>query len=283
MNIPEPSRYLEEKFHTLLESHRIGHFYILHTEFHHSYLQKISILKKWADRFIEEYYLNSHTTLPLKDHPDIFSIIPREGLPSPYLVTSESIKDFLKFKGLRPFELKHRFVFFHCAENMTAQLCNKLLKTLESPPEKITFFFMVSVNKRLLPTIESRAIRLLVKTQSPYKHFHPLFNLSKAKITEERLKKFLKTKTSLRITTQRYFLEAFLSPKGYTPLIEELKNSPREMRMIIELLSSIYLTNKSSYLKLDQYFTDLQWFQKGEIYRTAIHERLYALLNTAFN
>ncbi len=71
-----------------------------------------------------------------------------------------------KFISLKPFESKYRVLVVWQADKMNADAANKLLKSLEEPPEK-TFFFLIShAPESLLDTIFSRTQEVRIKPPS---------------------------------------------------------------------------------------------------------------------
>ena len=92
-------------------------------------------------------------------HPDL--IVIRKGAP---LVPSDvktsipvsDIQEMIRRVGLKGYEGTRRVVLVRHAEDMNDSAQNKMLKTLEEPPEE-TYFLMTCVNAdKLLPTIVSR-------------------------------------------------------------------------------------------------------------------------------
>ena len=72
----------------------------------------------------------------------------------------ERIKDMLHSASLPPFEGRHRVYIIDEAGNLSLDAANRLLKTLEEPPPKVTFILLTE-NAALIPaTIISRCQRL---------------------------------------------------------------------------------------------------------------------------
>lgn len=107
----------------------------------------------WAQNFIKEI-------TPLSDHPDILWI--DRGEESGYKVESIGILALNKFLNYRAFELKKKFIFIHDAHLMSVIVSNKLLKVFEELPENFCLFLFAPQDQSLLPTVESRAIKILL-------------------------------------------------------------------------------------------------------------------------
>ncbi|MDD5701622.1 MAG: DNA polymerase III subunit [Dehalococcoidales bacterium] len=72
----------------------------------------------------------------------------------------EQIKDMLRTASLPPFEGEYRVYIIDEAANLSMEAANRLLKTLEEPPEKVTFI-LLTANAGLIPaTVISRCQRL---------------------------------------------------------------------------------------------------------------------------
>ncbi len=96
---------------------------------------------------------------PLEDHPDLLDVDLNKD-ENTYKVESQAIKKFLQFLNYRPLKLSKKIIFFHHADKINDTLSNKFLKTLEELPEHFLLFFFVNKMEDLLPTIQSRAIKL---------------------------------------------------------------------------------------------------------------------------
>lgn len=75
-----------------------------------------------------------------------------------YAISVDDIKELVDSLYLTPFELDRRVFIIENAESMSEICQNKLLKSLEEPPERVCFILCAS--KRLLPTVESRCNRI---------------------------------------------------------------------------------------------------------------------------
>ncbi len=76
------------------------------------------------------------------------------------LIHIEQIKEIQHSANLPPFEGRRKVFIIETAELLSLDAANRLLKTLEEPPERVTFI-LLTVNDRLLPiTVVSRCQRL---------------------------------------------------------------------------------------------------------------------------
>lgn len=110
--------------------------------------------KKWGKEFL------SHIT-KTSDHPDILWV-ERDEDEKDYKVESAGILALLKFLNYRAFELKKKFIMINDAHLMSVTVSNKLLKIFEELPENFCLFLFSPQDQGLLPTVESRAIKVLL-------------------------------------------------------------------------------------------------------------------------
>jgi DNA polymerase III subunit delta' len=75
-------------------------------------------------------------------------------------ISIDQIKDIQHSASLPPFEGKHRVYIIEGAEQLSIEAANRLLKTLEEPPDKVTFILITINEKLLLPTVISRCQRI---------------------------------------------------------------------------------------------------------------------------
>lgn len=98
----------------------------------------------------------------IEDHPDVLKIKKAEK-ESEYKVDSQSIKNLLKILNFRPIELKKIFIFLFDAHDLSVILSNKLLKVFEEINSQFCLILMVPDKAALLPTVESRALKLKIE------------------------------------------------------------------------------------------------------------------------
>lgn len=110
--------------------------------------------KIWAKKFLS-------TISALDDDPDILWVN-REEKENVYKVDSSGIASLLKFINYRAFRLKKKFIFISDAHLLSTIVSNKLLKLFEELPENFCLFLFAPQEENLLPTVESRAIKILL-------------------------------------------------------------------------------------------------------------------------
>jgi DNA polymerase-3 subunit delta' len=93
-------------------------------------------------------------------HPDFYNIVhDKPGLISVADVRDQVVKDI----NTKPFKGKYKIYLINEAEIMNEVAQNTLLKTLEEPPEYVVIILLTTSKEKLLPTIQSRCVKLSLK------------------------------------------------------------------------------------------------------------------------
>ena len=79
-------------------------------------------------------------------------------------IVADSVRDLNRFLGLSAADGGRRIVIVDSADDMNEQAANALLKMLEEPPCRTTFFLISHKPAKLLPTIRSRCLNLRLET-----------------------------------------------------------------------------------------------------------------------
>lgn len=87
-----------------------------------------------------------------RTHPDVHYYAPESA--TGYLVAQT--RDLLEDVALSPIRAKRKVYIIDRAEQLRANTANALLKTLEEPPESVTFILLGTSSDVMLPTIVSR-------------------------------------------------------------------------------------------------------------------------------
>lgn len=163
---------LQERLMARAKAKSFGHFYLF-TGRPSDRSEQI----KWANSLIRRYWteVEGRQTLPseIRDDADLLWITPPrndDGEMLDYKIEhiEDPLSTFLPYRGLKS---QRRFVVIEEAHLLTTVISNKLLKTLEEPIGDLSFFWLNPTGKKMLPTIESRALNLKLswplKTESP--------------------------------------------------------------------------------------------------------------------
>ncbi len=77
----------------------------------------------------------------------------------------EQIKDVQRSASLKPFEGQFRVIIINNADQLSTEAANRLLKTLEEPPDQVLFILTTSKTEDMLQTIISRCA--LIEMEKP--------------------------------------------------------------------------------------------------------------------
>ncbi len=213
---------------------QLGHFYLIPYNGTHQQAQQ------WMDQLLTQFLppeKNSH----LEHYPDILLLgRTKSDLSKNYLI--DEIQPLFSFLSLAPFELPHRFIVLEHAHLLTEPLANKLLKSLEEPPPATTVFFLLPASYPMLPTVESRAIRL------------PLYFSAEPAHVE-----------ALQTELQQ------LMTKPFYELLEWVRSKPeREHQLVTWLLTK----RLSCYQESQAQIEAIKWYQESIVFHNSPAERL---------
>lgn len=94
-------------------------------------------------------------------HPDYFEVIPEARGKSAAMIRTEAVRDILIAASGAPVSAARRIILIDGADRMNETAANRLLKTMEEPAGEILFILVTSAYDAILPTIRSRAMRIV--------------------------------------------------------------------------------------------------------------------------
>jgi hypothetical protein len=151
--------------------------------------------------------------------------------------TLDDFSDFYNFLNYKNNSLSHKFVLIYDASWITNIQYNKLLKSFEEPPNKVCIILLNSKNKKLISTIESRAIKLHLnvnnKEKSEYSHLQE--NIKHQKETYIKMFEDKEVQESLKNYFEKYNINDLLS------LIKKDKMFERQIHQNIINLEKMYI------------------------------------------
>jgi DNA polymerase III subunit delta' len=86
--------------------------------------------------------------------------------PKKNSIVVEDVKEIVETTQVKPMEFSKKFYILNNFSLATIAAQNKLLKTLEEPPQDVIFILTASSEKAVLPTIASRVKKLALKSLS---------------------------------------------------------------------------------------------------------------------
>lgn len=139
---------------------------ILLNRYEKSSLAQVYLIKMYEGAAHHQWAMDLIKSItPIEDHPDVLWLDLDEK-ESEYRVNSKAIESLLKFINYKQISLKTRFIFLNNAHLLNTTVSNKLLKVLEEMPSYFCLFLLAPKSQALLPTIESRAIKLNLELQN---------------------------------------------------------------------------------------------------------------------
>ena len=153
-----------EHFRSALKNHQVSHAYILNGE---NGSGKNMLAKAFAKALVCEAGYGDSCNMcrachqfDSGNHPDVKWITHEKANSIGVDEVREQINNDIVIK---PYSSKYKVYIIDEAEKMTVQAQNALLKTIEEPPEYAVILLLTSNIGALLPTIQSRCVRLDLK------------------------------------------------------------------------------------------------------------------------
>jgi hypothetical protein len=142
-------------------SNELAHLYILEpnkADYSH-------FCGEWLKEIIQTIASSSSKTA-IENHQDILTLTLEKDAKQYNKNNLQEIFDFINYKAIT---LNQKFIIIPEAHKLSEINSNKLLKTFEEPPIKLTVFLINSQKTEILPTISSRAIHLKIQMPSELK------------------------------------------------------------------------------------------------------------------
>lgn len=111
---------------------------------------------RFAEKLLNRIF-NHHPQIQTRAHPDTCWIEPQSKSRQ---ISIDEIRDLIRQLAQTSFAGGWKAGIILCADRMTDQAANALLKTLEEPPEKTLLILISDEPQSLLPTISSRCQRV---------------------------------------------------------------------------------------------------------------------------
>ncbi|MBO7345338.1 MAG: hypothetical protein J6U92_05315 [Clostridia bacterium] len=164
------------------ESGRLSHAYLILTQDKENLTEYLKIFAELIACKDGNPCGECRTCRMIKDgvFADLF-VYPKNG----QAIISEEVNELIEQSYAKPIESDKKIFILSQAQNMNAQAQNKLLKTLEEPPESVCILIGATAEFSLLPTVKSRVKKLEIPAFSDQKIFDALV---KDYPDEERLK-----------------------------------------------------------------------------------------------
>ena len=137
---------INEKTIVIKNAHVLANAYLLFSESTKSLYEKtISILTNLLHISAPEQHTQENL-MTLNKYPDIYFISAEST------IKTENIIDIQKRIQYGPTHLPHMFIIIDQCHHLTKQAANKLLKTIEEPPQNVHFILLTTSKTKVLPT-----------------------------------------------------------------------------------------------------------------------------------
>lgn len=238
---------LIENFKRLTKSDGLSHGYIFFGE---PQVGKFTFGKCLAN-FLE----TGEFELPTSYLKEILEIVPADGT-----IGIETIRGLQRFLYEKPVNSKKRFVLIDDAHDLTLQAQNAILKIAEEPPQSSLIVLIVSNPEALLPTLQSRFVKIYfgrINSQLIQGFLTKNFHLDKTEAERivsysfgrpGRAVEILQNEEFKRIRGEVVRFIKYKSGRGaYLRSLEEVKDINLFLR---ELMAELSLDPKKNYLGL---------------------------------
>lgn len=251
---------------------KLAHFYILNAP---SNIENPHLfLEEWMHGFLSEVLMKERgigqaevNNIFELGHSDILEL-KKETPQENYLV--DDFSEFLRFQNYYNFELPHRFVVIHNAQNISTAIANKLLKTLEEPQPGTTIFFLNSSNQNFIPTIESRAISLTLTTERVKMVQDTEFTSDSEKLNWLTDKM---NRMEFNDTLKQNLIDFIQGNGGISEVTATLQRDKELQKKLIILLMDFERTRKSDLKAKEEMLKELKWFETSQAFNNPAWER----------
>lgn len=214
--------------------------------------------------------------------------------------------DVIKILGLKPYEAEYKVIIIYMAEKLIEAASNKLLKSLEEPPEKTLIILVAERYEMIIPTIRSRAQLVKVPRLPDRKIVEALLDKFQGSLDESKAKDIAilaqgnwnvaqnaveySGENEYNFTAFREWMRLCFKPGDYfklNVLIQELSRLGREKQKSfltygLNVVHNALLVNQKMEEKLVAGAEEKDYFKNfGPFVNTANEEEIYKLLNEA--
>jgi hypothetical protein len=258
----------------------MAHFYILQAPTH---IQSAgNFLNTWINEFIykvlmKEKNISKEESISLikNGHADLL-FIEKEDKQKNYSITDGDFLEFFKILSHKNYELKRRFIIVSDAHLINKTMANKLLKTLEEPPEGTTIFFLRPIQKALLSTINSRAICLTVSKSNTIES-EPINYHNYQKTIDHLLQNHGRTSDEAQ-ELSCLFKDFGTPPFLITPVIDALKNKKHWQSSLFHSLIELSIELPLKFESKQDFLNKIKWFEKSKTFNNSMNERMTNLV-----
>ena len=137
-----------------IQNNMAHHFYMISAQ--NPGQNKIGHLQAWVLTMLSNALAKNVDTLI--NHPDLLILSPSNDKK----YKNEDFASFFQFLGHSSIGPLGKFIIINQGHTISEVICNKLLKTLEEPPIKLTIFWLQDSDEKSIASISSRATHLKI-------------------------------------------------------------------------------------------------------------------------
>ena len=231
-------------------------------DWHHEFCQKV----------LQQHFSIGESQAKQKrerGHSDLLDCSLEES-KSEYNLKSPGLEEFFKTFHYHPLQLSKRFIFIHNSDKLGPIVCNKLLKLLEDAPDYLSIFFLCPLNKKLLPTVESRALKFYLPRLTPLGAIQVGNNL----------KNFVgQSYPFVHQEFKQLILQYIQKDRGAQECLEKIKANREWEAELISLLMEWNLSHHCQYQKKEQLQNALCHYQQAQTFHNSAQDRILPLLH----
>lgn len=247
----------------------LAHFYLLTPTAHNS--TNDLKLREWLQDFLlQVLHKKEQRNTNIESHPDIL-FLPK-GENKNYII--DDFEEFFSFTQYRPLEMNHRFIIIEDAHRIPLTLSNKLLKTFEELDPNTTIILCNPNKGQLLPTIESRAIKLRVDLKNS-EHISIEKFMDKKTIQNELVKECAEKLSPNVADSLHMYMNREIQ---ISDLVTEIKSLKNETDKLIEIVLKYVINMNMEENNLSKLIEDLKWYRESKVFNNAFYERVTPIL-----
>lgn len=217
--------------------------------------------QKWVQGLLRQFFKRPTLELNEDAHPDLLTLYPDKN--GQYKVDHDGLKEWWHTADYNPIQASHRVIVLFEAQELSETLQNKSLKILEEPHPKHLILWVRSRPKGLLPTIESRAVKLTIGRYRSENLASQKQNLLDVLAANEELAE----------------LTAPLQARRWHEVFELLKQRPETAEQLFRTVVDFELSRDNNLMRKAQILQSWQWFERAQQFGLAPAERWIPLLN----
>lgn len=192
------------------------------------------------------------------NHPD-FMIIEPDGKQ----IKNFQIEAFQEFSNIKPYDASHKVILIKEADKMNASSQNRMLKTLEEPPEHVIIIMITENSETFLPTITSRS--QIIKLNGIHEELIVKY-LGKYDLSEEERMTIAKLSTGSIGRAEAYVNnESFSIIRKHVVEILEAVNNRDRAKLLGQL--AFFNSEKDNIIEILEYM--ILWYRDILIYKKA--------------